>query len=123
VENLDGSGLLEIVPPGGVLSHVGGIGWTSNGDWIVFVTEYGTLTLVHPDGSGLMHVDLDLGTRPQGFAQMPTWSPDGSWLLFSLYLDESDGLDLYAATPDGENVTLIAGGPDAEVTASWVAAP
>jgi Tol biopolymer transport system component len=124
VENLDGSGMTEVVAPGGILSHLGGIGWTDNGDWIVFVTEAGVLTLVHPDGTGKTSIHLDLSaTTSNGFAQQPTWSPDGTWLIFSLYMGDQDQLDLYAATPAGENLIKIAGGPDAEVSASWRPAP
>lgn len=124
VEQLDGSGLTEVVAPGGILSHQGGIGWTANGDWIVFVTEGGGLTLVHPDATGATPIHLDLGaTTSNGFAQMPTWSPDGAWLMFSLYVSQESDLDLFAATPDGKNLTQIIAGPDAEVSASWRAAP
>jgi Tol biopolymer transport system component len=121
VENLDGSGLVEVVAPGGILSHLGGIDWTDNEDWIAFSTESRTLSLVHPDGSGETPISLkaDLSHATGFFATLPTWSPDGSWLMFSLYLSDETGADLYAATPDGENVTLISGTPDEDVSASW----
>jgi Tol biopolymer transport system component len=124
IENLDGSGLTEAVAPGGIFSHAGGIDWTANGDWIVFVTESGGLTLVHPDGTANTAIHLDLaGTTSNGFAQQPAWSPDGTWLIFSLFMGDEDQFDLYAATPDGQNLTRIAGGSDAEVSASWRPAP
>jgi hypothetical protein len=38
-------------------------------------------------------------------------------------MGDEDQFDLYAATPDGQNLTRIAGGSDAEVSASWRPAP
>lgn len=51
------------------------------------------------------------------FADTPDLSPDGSLIVFSLFTGGSS--DLYAAHPDGSNLTRITDAPDAEVWASW----
>ncbi len=56
--------------------------WSPDGEWIVFQRPYGQLFLVHPDGSGMHRIPIDL---PRGAgARMASWSPDGEWIVFSM---------------------------------------
>ncbi|HTG48770.1 MAG TPA: hypothetical protein VK646_14055 [Actinomycetota bacterium] len=79
---IDGSGLRRITPWGAAFA---GPSWSPDGAWITFQQPYGQLDLVHPDGTGLRRVTLDI---PAGAgAENPAWSPDGSWLVFTLTFD------------------------------------
>lgn len=84
--------------------------WSPDGRWIVFQKPYGQLYLVHPDGSELHRVPLDL--PPGTGALNPSWSPDGTWIVFSL--QRSDQADIYMARPDGTGLRKVTGGPDVE---------
>ena len=117
VVRADGTGLAEIVGDRIPNSHgFSRVSWSPSGDRIVFGSEQGRLYLVKPDGTGLTEIELDLDTT-DFFAYTPSWSPDGSVIVFSLVRNAST--DLYAARPDGSNVTQITDAPGAEVWASW----
>ena len=68
---------------------------------------------MRPDGSGLTKVFEDEEGR---FASGPTWSPDGSQILFALnptndwFIHEPNGL--YVIDADGSDLTLVIGGSD-----------
>lgn len=83
--------------------------WSPNGRWIVFQRPYGRLFIVHPDGSDLHEVPVDLPTGSG--AQEPSWSPDGTWIVFSLSHD--DQADLYVVRPDGTGLTRLTDSPGA----------
>jgi Tol biopolymer transport system component len=93
VVGVDGSHLQRITPWGAAFL---GQRWSPDGQWIVFQRPFGELYLVHPDGSDLHRVPVEL---PAGTgAAQPSWSPDGSWIVFSL--------------TDGETATIAAVHPD-----------
>jgi Tol biopolymer transport system component len=74
--------------------------WSPDGEWIVFQRPYGQLFLVHPDGSGLRRVPVEL---PQGAgARTPSWSPDGEWIVFSM--QQTRGATIWAVRPDGSDL-------------------
>jgi TolB protein len=105
VVNSDGTGLRRITPWGyAFLSQ----SWSPDGKWIAFERPYGELYLVHPNGTGLHRIPLDL---PAGAgAENPAWSPDGSWLVFSLV--RNGAANIYIVRPNGlgmRHVTLFAG--------------
>lgn len=71
--------------------------WSPDGEWILFQRPYGQLFLVHPDGSGLHRIPLEL---PRGAgARAASWSPDGGWIVFSM--QQARGATIWAARPDG----------------------
>jgi Tol biopolymer transport system component len=107
----DGAGALFVVDAGGgrpvritpwgtsFLDHA----WSPDGQWIVFQRPYGQLFLVHPDGSGLHRIALEL---PQGAgARTPSWSPDGEWIVFSM--QETRGATIWAVRPDGSDLQPV----------------
>jgi hypothetical protein len=94
--------------------------WSPDGSWIVFQRPYGQLYLVHPDGSGLRRVPVQL---PRGTGALnPSWSPDGTWIVFSL--QRSDSAEIYMVRPDGTGLRKLTGAPGAqEQEPDWGAPP
>ena len=121
VVNVDGTHLVEITQPGLANSHgYSRVRWSPVDDRLVFGTEDGALYLVNPDGSEPTEIDLDIDAS-QVFAYTPDWSPDGTLIVFSLWVPGST--DLFVARPDGSDVTQITDRSFAEVWASWAGGP
>ena len=77
--------------------------WSPDGEWIVFQRPYGQLFLVHPDGSDLHRMPLEL---PQGAgARTASWSPDGQWIVFSM--QRARGATIWAVRPDGSGLRPV----------------
>ena len=105
----DGTDVIQLTPWG---SAFGEYAWSPDGKWIAFVRPYGKLFLVHPDGSGLHTVPLQI---PEGTgAQNPSWSPDGTLIVFSL--QRADAAEIYVVRPDGSGLRRVtaAAGAQAE---------
>ena len=85
--------------------------WSPDGEWIVFQRPYGQLFLVHPDGSGLHRVPLELPRGAGG--RTASWSPDGEWIVFSM--QDAGGATIWAVRPDGSDLRPVttSGGVDA----------
>lgn len=83
--------------------------WSPDGSWIVFQRPYGQLYLVHPDGSALHRVPLQL--PPGTGALNPSWSPDGTWIVFSL--QRSDKAEIFMVRPDGTGLKKVTEAPGA----------
>jgi WD40 repeat protein len=110
VVDADGSNLERITPWGAAFL---GQRWSPDGEWIVFQRPFGELYLVHPDGSDLHRVPVEL--PPGTGISQPSWSSDGAWIVFSLTNGQTatiaavrpDGTDLRRVTaPDGTDQTL-----------------
>jgi WD40 repeat protein len=120
--NTDGTDVRQITPWG---LEGGGGRWSPDGHWIVFGvgSEFhhfrGELFLVHPDGSGLHKIHIETnGSRY--FAKEPTWSPDGTRILFVMYLASNNGQpDLFTMDPDGSHLAQVTDTPEPENTPSW----
>ncbi|MGZ5292262.1 MAG: TolB family protein [Actinomycetota bacterium] len=77
--------------------------WSPDGEWIAFQRPYGQLFLVHPDGSRMHRVPLEL---PEGAgARQASWSPDGDWIVFSMQQDR--GATIWAVRPDGSDLQPV----------------
>jgi Tol biopolymer transport system component len=114
----DGAGALFVIGADGTGSHritPWGVAfideaWSPDGRWIVFQRPYGRLFLVHPDGSNLHEVPVEL---PFGSgAREPSWSQDGRWIVFSL--TQNGDADLYAVRPDGTELTRLTDSPSTQ---------
>ena len=114
----DGSGLREVTPPGSVLAY-SHASWSPDGEWIVFIDADRTLSLVHPDGSGLHPVPLPAEASIEE-ALDGVWSPDGEWIAFSARLVGADNPDIYLVRPDGTELRQLTETPDAEFASDWV---
>jgi TolB protein len=79
--------------------------WSPNGRWIAYAAR-GRVYVIHPDGSGLTQVAIDTGGVRYG-ALFPTWSPDGSRLVLTLYLDGTYGKNVYTMRSDGSDLRQV----------------
>jgi Tol biopolymer transport system component len=98
--------------------------WSPDGESILFPTERlqptGALWTIGPDGSDLTKVFEDAEGR---FATVPTWSPDGSQILFTLNVTKDsfvhDPNGLYVVDADGSGLTLVVGGSGFKSSPEW----
>jgi Tol biopolymer transport system component len=117
VMGADGADPVRITPWGYAF---GDHAWSPDGTWIVFQRPYGQLYLVHPDGSALHRVPLQL--PPGTGALNPSWSPDGTWIVFSL--QRSDSAEIHMVRPDGTGLRKVTGAPGAQAqTPDWGTPP
>jgi hypothetical protein len=98
--------------------------WSPDGNWIVFAHKdwytdptwkynpswlsHGDLYLVHPDGTGLHKIAIDTNGSHY-FAKTPTWSPDGTLILFVMYVayNHEGQPDMFTMHPDGSHVRQV----------------
>ena len=104
----DGTGLRRITHIKGSTDTTMNVDWKPNGEKLAFVssvTGEAELYLVNADGTGLRRVFDD----PHHLDLFPTWSPDGSKLLFGRLSNGSDNAALFTIRPDGTGLTRITG--------------
>jgi Tol biopolymer transport system component len=117
VENIDGTGLRQITPYGLAHAHeIASARWSPDGQEIISETTRGLLFMVHSDGSGLTMLPLQPGTT-QSFAFEPDWSPDGTRIVFCMWLNGRE--DVYTAKTDGTDVVQVTNTPDIENGPDW----
>jgi Tol biopolymer transport system component len=103
VENADGTGLHRITPYGQFDPDDDRPDWSPDGAEILFDGDCKLYT-IHPDGTGKKTIPTD--TCAWGEA----WSPDGSWIVFSMN-EPHMSPDLFTARPDGSQVTRLTNTP------------
>jgi Tol biopolymer transport system component len=106
VANMDGTGAQQVTPYGLAHAHeFTSAQWSPDGATIISQTHEGRLFTVQPDGARLTPIHLQIGTgNYQAFE--PHWSPDGSRILFCMFINGGEGI--YSANPDGTDVVQIA---------------
>jgi Tol biopolymer transport system component len=127
VVNTDGTDQRRVTPPGLAVDapNYGGGRLSPDGHWIVF-TSFGTMWVIHPDGSGLSKIFEDTQGR---LAVTPTWSPDGNYILFALdppgsqpTVNEAPTNGLYVIRADGSGLTPVLISNDFKTVRDWVPA-
>jgi Tol biopolymer transport system component len=81
VVETDGAGLRRLTPTRILVECCFNYRWSPDGKKILFGDSAGLLWTIAPDGSNLTRVFKDANGR---YAATPTWSPDGSLILFAL---------------------------------------
>ncbi|HEY7280680.1 MAG TPA: hypothetical protein VID47_03705 [Actinomycetota bacterium] len=96
--------------------------WSPNGTRIVFVNEStGSIWVMNADGTQAHRV-VDLASIPGGGSfepnfTVPSWSPDGSSIVFAA--GNAAASHLYVATADGSSVTQLTTGPASDEEPAW----
>lgn len=93
--------------------------WSPDGRRLVSSTPKGALVLVSAEGGNVTPVHLQVGRR--AFATLPTFSPDGNQVLFSLF--RRGPADLYRARLDGSRVRAVTSSPKNDINADWSVVP
>ncbi|MEU0095557.1 hypothetical protein [Kribbella sp. NPDC006257] len=110
----DGAQIRQITAWGAVRN---GGSWSPDGNWILFNDYRGRLWKVHPDGTGMKKIDLDV--KRGAFAFEPVWSPDGGHIAFSLWDPTLGQDDIYTARANGTGVTQVTNTPEHEGNVDW----
>jgi len=87
--------------------------WSPDGNSILIGSPDGEILLVSPDGGSSTFPGLE------GFASGPTWSSDGSHIMFSMTL-EGEQFDVYTVAADGTELTRITDSDLLEEAVVWL---
>ena len=125
VMNADGSGQTNLTDHS---AWDGYPSWSPDGSKIVFQSDRdpgpSELLVVVPEnlGSEIYSMNAD-GSSPTALSwnpeddTYPTWSPDGSKIVFQSYRDGN--WEIYTMNPDGTGQTRLTNHPDADSDATW----
>jgi hypothetical protein len=91
--------------------------WSPDGSLILFASG-GKLRRVEPDGTAAGPIPIDAGVNFQ-FALMPGWSPDGTRVVFSLYLSSTQQVDIFTAAADGSDLQQVTNSTRFDGVADW----
>jgi len=120
---LDGSGLQQITPPGMNFNFCNG-SWSPQGNEILFSAHVpdsayaSTIWVVHSDGSGLRQIPIPAcgglfsSSTFIGCGGAPSWSPDGTKIVFSRLVGATGQRDLYTVNADGSGLFQVTHTPD-----------
>jgi Tol biopolymer transport system component len=118
------SGQLKPLWPKGMEAGFGTVRYAPDGKTILLqesrMSTTGALWRIQPDGRGLTKVFEDAEGR---FVSTPTWSPDGSMIMFALnpvaddFQHQPNGI--YVIDADGSNLRFVLGGNDFKREPEW----
>jgi len=123
VTNVDGTGLLQLTPPGMVLDEAGHSGrWSPTGDQILFVAhtaegEHKAIWIVSADGGEPQQLPISPTCggpfEPGTFGcYSPSWSPDGEHIVFVRSESDGTGESIYVVNADGSGLVQLTDGED-----------
>jgi hypothetical protein len=125
IVNVDGSGEHKLTPDDVAVPCCWGYRWSPDGSRILFADGDGVLWLINPDGTDLTQLFVDdKVVHVRRSAITPTWSPDGTQIMFGLSptpspFDPSPN-GLYVIDADGTGLTLVIGGADFKREPYWI---
>lgn len=124
VVNVDGSGERQLTPDEVGVQCCWGYRWSPDGSRILFPSDDGILWLINSDGTNLMQLFVDEKVaHVRRSALTPTWSPDGTQVMFVLQPQVLGGLapsSLYVINADGTGLKLAIGDNTFKREPSWV---
>jgi WD40 repeat protein len=116
-----GKGLHRLTPASMQVQCCGNYRWSPDGKKILFADASGVLWTIEPDRSNLTEAYRDDSGR---YAITPTWSPDGSMIMFALDPTpnpfEHPVNSLYVIRADGTEPTKVLGGANFKREPVWV---
>jgi Tol biopolymer transport system component len=104
IENTDGTGLRQLTASGKLtLGLPPAARFSPDATQIIGEIGNGKMFTIHPDGSH--YADINLQVTSRYFAFGPDWSPDGTRIIFCMFINGGEGI--YTANPDGSNVEQV----------------
>lgn len=126
----DGTGLRRISPEGLNFNFCNG-SWSPQGNEILLSAHqpnfdyHSSIWLLHANGTGLQRIPVadcgGLNADPNGVgcSGSPSWSPDGTKIVFSRQVDDQPH-DIYTVNADGSGLFQVTNTPDiTEFSADW----
>jgi len=121
VMNVDGTGLQQLTPDEVLVQCCFNYRYSPDGDKVLFADADGVLWTIRPDGSDLEQLFEDSEGR---FAITPTWSPDGSMVVFALDPTRDPFQHppnaVFVIRADGSGLTELFGGNNFKREFVWV---